>query len=44
MPGVETTSVAREAGRDVSLDDIKPLVRSALEKAYGLQFVEETPS
>ncbi len=44
MPGVETTSVAREAGRDVSLDEIKPLVRSALEKAYGIEFVEETPS
>ena len=41
MPGVETTSVAREAGRDVSLDDIKPLVRSALERAYGVRFVEK---
>ncbi len=44
MPGVETTSVAREAGRDISLDEIKPLVRAGLEKAYGIEFVEETPS
>jgi lipoyl(octanoyl) transferase len=41
MPGVETTSVAREAGRDISLDDIKPLVRAALERAYAVQFVEK---
>jgi len=41
MPGVETTSVAREAGRDVSLDDIKPLVRAALERAYAVRFVEK---
>jgi lipoate-protein ligase B len=41
MPGVETTSVAREAGRDVSLDDIKPRVRVALEKAYSVHFVEQ---
>jgi lipoate-protein ligase B len=41
MPGVETTSVAREAGRDVSLDEMKPLVRAALEKAYAVRFVEK---
>ena len=44
MPGVETTSVAREAGRDVSLDEIKPHVRAALEKAYGVAFVEKVRS
>ena len=44
MPGVETTSVAREAGRDISVADIKPHVRTALEKAYGLTFVEEIAS
>ena len=41
MPGVETTSIARAAGRDISLEQVKPLVRSALEKAYAVQFVEK---
>jgi lipoate-protein ligase B len=41
MPGVETTTVSREAGRDVSLDEIKPFVRAGLEKAYAVRFVEE---
>ena len=44
MPGIETTSVSREAGRDVSLDEIKPLVRAAFEKAYGITFVEAVTS
>ena len=44
MPGVETTSVAREAGRDVSVADIKPHVRAALEKAYAVTFVESIAS
>ena len=41
MPGVETTSIAREAGRNVSLEEVKPHARAALERAYGVSFVEE---
>ncbi|HYK54314.1 MAG TPA: hypothetical protein VEV38_12345, partial [Candidatus Eremiobacteraceae bacterium] len=44
MPDVETTSVSREAGRDVSLEDIKPHMRAALEKAYVVTFVEQVAS
>lgn len=44
MPDVATTSVARASGRDVSVDDIKPHVRAALERAYGVTFVEQVPS
>ena len=44
MPDVETTSVSREAGRDISLADIKPHVRAALEKAYSVTFVEQVAS
>jgi hypothetical protein len=44
MPDVETTSVSREAGRDISLEDIKPHMRAALEKAYSVTFVEQVAS
>lgn len=44
MPDVETTSVAREAGRDVTLEDIKPHMRAALERAYAVTFVEPVTS
>ncbi|HEY7993872.1 MAG TPA: lipoyl(octanoyl) transferase LipB [Candidatus Eremiobacteraceae bacterium] len=44
MPDVDTTSVSREAGRDISLEDIKPHMRTALEKAYSVTFVEQVAS
>jgi lipoate-protein ligase B len=44
MPGVETTSIAREAGRDVSIEQVKPRLRDALEKAYDVHFVEKIAS
>jgi lipoate-protein ligase B len=40
MPGIETTSIAREAGREIRVDDAKPFVRAALERAYGITFTE----
>lgn len=43
MPGVETTSIAREAARDVSVAQTKPLVRAALERVFEAAFVEEIP-
>jgi lipoate-protein ligase B len=43
MPGVETTSIAREAGRDVSVAETKPLVRVALERVFDARFMEEIP-
>jgi len=44
MPGVQTTSVAREAKRDVTVDDVRPHVRAALERAFSVQFVERVAS
>jgi lipoate-protein ligase B len=45
MPGVETTSIARAAGREVSLAETKPFVRSALERAFDICFVDaEAPA
>ena len=44
MPDVETTTVSREAGRDVSLEEIKPHMRAALERAYAVTFVEQVAS
>jgi lipoate-protein ligase B len=44
MPGVETTSIAREAARDVTVADVKPVLRDALERAYGVRFVETVTS
>jgi lipoyl(octanoyl) transferase len=41
MPGVETTSITREAGRDVSVAETKPLVRVALERVFDARFMEE---
>ena len=41
MPGVETTSIAREAGREVSVAEAKPYVRTALENVFGVRFVEK---
>jgi lipoate-protein ligase B len=43
MPGVETTSIAREAGRDVTVAETKPLVRVALERVFDARFMEEIP-
>ena len=44
MPGVETTSIARAAGREVTVAEAKPYVRAALERAFGIELVEvESP-
>jgi lipoate-protein ligase B len=40
MPGVATTSIARAAGREVTVEDAKPFVRAALEQAFGIRFVD----
>lgn len=39
MPGVETTSIARAAGREISVEETKPFVRAALERAFGITLV-----
>ncbi|HKW44798.1 MAG TPA: lipoyl(octanoyl) transferase LipB [Candidatus Eremiobacteraceae bacterium] len=36
MPEVAVTTIAREAGRDVSVAEVKPLIRSAFEDVFGL--------
>jgi lipoyl(octanoyl) transferase len=41
MPGVETTSIAREAGREVSVAEAKPHVRAALERVFEVRFVDK---
>jgi hypothetical protein len=43
MPGVETTSISRVAGREVSVEEAKPFVRDALERAFNIHFVAESP-
>lgn len=40
MPGVETTTLSREAGRSVSVEDVKPAARAALADAFQLSLVE----
>jgi lipoate-protein ligase B len=42
MPGVAVTSISRETGRPVTLDEAKPVVCSALEAAYGIELIADT--
>ena len=38
MPEVAVTTITREANRDVSVAEVKPLIRSAFEEVFGLRF------
>jgi len=40
MPGVGLTTIARECGREVSVEEAKIPVRTAMERAYGISLVE----
>jgi lipoyl(octanoyl) transferase len=44
MPEVEVTTIAREAGREVSVAETKPLVRHAIEAVFGIRFEDVTSS
>lgn len=38
MPEVAVTTIAREANREISVADVKPIIRSAFEDVFGLRF------
>jgi lipoate-protein ligase B len=38
MPEVAVTTIAREAKRDVTVEEVKPLIRTAFEEVFGLKF------
>jgi lipoate-protein ligase B len=38
MPEVAVTTIAREANREISVADVKPVIRSAFEDVFGLRF------
>ena len=42
MPGVETTSIARASGREVTVAMAKPVVRAALARAFDIEFIDAT--
>jgi hypothetical protein len=43
MPEVAVTTIAREANREVSVTEVKPLIRSAFEDVFGLRFEDIYP-
>ena len=40
MPEVAVTTIAREANREISVADVKPVIRSAFEDVFDLRFEE----
>ena len=40
MPEVAVTTIAREAKRDVTLAEVKPLIRAAFEEVFNIKFEE----
>jgi len=40
MPEVAVTTIAREAKRDVTVAEVKPLIRTAFEEVFGMKFEE----
>ncbi len=38
MPEVAVTTIAREAKRDVTVEEVKPLIRTAFEEVFGIEF------
>jgi len=38
MPEVAVTTIAREAKRDVTVEEVKPLIRAAFEEVFGIKF------
>ncbi len=36
------TSISHETGREVSIGEVKPLLREALERAFDVQFIQES--
>jgi lipoate-protein ligase B len=38
MPEVAVTTIAREAKRDVTVAEVKPLIRTAFEEVFGIKF------
>ena len=38
MPEVAVTTIAREAKRDVTVEEVKPLIRTAFEEVFGIKF------
>jgi lipoate-protein ligase B len=41
MPDTPVTSISKEAGRDVTLAEVKPPMRAALEEVYDIKLVAE---
>jgi len=44
MPGVGLTTIARECGRDVGLDEAKPIVRNAMAEVFEWTIPDEVPA
>jgi lipoate-protein ligase B len=40
MPEVAVTTIAREVNRDVTVSEVKPMIRAAFEDVFGLHFEE----